>query len=478
MLRSSQDSYDAVIIGAGIGGLVCGCYLAKAGMKVLIAEQHYKPGGYCTSFKRKGFTFDAAADCFGGYRNNGVTRLVLRDLEIDKGLQIIRFDPSDTVITPDYAITYWNDLERTINELQAAFPKERDSLRDFFSFVINPDPNSFSKIRSWTFKTILDRYFIDERLKSILSFPLLAIGGLPPSMMSAFISVKLFSEFFLDGGYYTKGGIQALPDALAARFTEFGGDLRLSCLVKKIKVKDSVVKGIVTEGNEFIPSRYVISGCDARQTFLKLLGKKKITAEFHNNLLHMIPTISNLIVYLGVDEHFQSSLNPGTALFFSPHYDLEKAYQAAQAGNIEAYGGYALRLSYDKSTLKAIVPLSYKTKIYWKKNKNNYLNKLLERIEMYSIPRLSKHIAYKEAASPHTLYRYTLNYKGASYGWAGTSSQLAIPDLSKPSFIKGLYLTGHWTTLGTGISGVVYVGYDTARIILRKEKFQYNIKIS
>jgi len=120
--------------------------------------------------------------------------------------------------------------------------------------------------------------------------------------------------------------------------------------------------------------------------------------------------------------------------------------------------------------LKAIVPVSYKTKIYWKKNKDNYLNKLLERIEMYSIPGLSKHIVFKEVASPYTLYRYTLNYRGASYGWAGTPSQLAIPDFSRPSFIKGLYLTGHWTTLGTGISGVVYVGYDTARRILRKEK--------
>ncbi|NOY64254.1 MAG: NAD(P)-binding protein, partial [Nitrospirae bacterium] len=68
MSRRSSEEYDAIIIGAGIGGLVCGCYLAKAGMKVLICEQHHKPGGYCTSFKRKGFTFDAAAHCFGSYR--------------------------------------------------------------------------------------------------------------------------------------------------------------------------------------------------------------------------------------------------------------------------------------------------------------------------------------------------------------------------------------------------------------------------
>lgn len=66
MPNLGPDAYDAVIIGAGIGGLVCGCYLAKAGMKVLIAEHHHKPGGYCTSFKRRGFTFDAAAHSLEG----------------------------------------------------------------------------------------------------------------------------------------------------------------------------------------------------------------------------------------------------------------------------------------------------------------------------------------------------------------------------------------------------------------------------
>jgi phytoene dehydrogenase-like protein len=85
--------YDAIIIGAGISGLVCGCYLAKAGMKVLVCEQHYKPGGYCTSFKKHGFTFDTAAHCFGGYRKGGMTRKIFEDLEIDKKIKIIRFNP-------------------------------------------------------------------------------------------------------------------------------------------------------------------------------------------------------------------------------------------------------------------------------------------------------------------------------------------------------------------------------------------------
>ncbi|MCX7794534.1 MAG: FAD-dependent oxidoreductase, partial [Thermodesulfovibrionales bacterium] len=94
----SDSKYDAIIIGAGIGGLVCGCYLAKAGMKVLICEQHSKPGGYCTSFKRHGFTFDAAAHAIGGFVN-GYMKKIFQDLQLT--IELKKTDPSDIIILPD-----------------------------------------------------------------------------------------------------------------------------------------------------------------------------------------------------------------------------------------------------------------------------------------------------------------------------------------------------------------------------------------
>src|SRR5512147_422334 len=106
MVKVDKDIYDAVIIGAGVSGLVCGRYLAKEGMKVLIAEQHYKPGRYFTSFKSKGFTFDAAAHSFGSYRKGGNMNRVFKDLDLNKRLKIKRYDPSDVIITPDYKISF------------------------------------------------------------------------------------------------------------------------------------------------------------------------------------------------------------------------------------------------------------------------------------------------------------------------------------------------------------------------------------
>jgi len=468
-----SDMYDAIIIGAGIGGLVCGCYLAKAGMKVLIAEQHYKPGGYCTSFKRQGFTFDAAAHIFGGYKYGSLGK-IFKELGVDKKVEIRKFDPSDIIITPDYKVSFWGDLDKTIENFQTAFPEESNKIKEFLYFLFSPEPNSFARIRSWTFKDLMDKYFEDDKLKAILSFPILANAGLPPSQISAFIGAKIFKEFYLDGGYYPGGNMQALPDALVEIFKESGGELRLSCLVKKIKVKDNKVTGVVLGDGEYISSKYVISNCDARQTFYKLLGRKAVGQDFLNKINSMIPSPSMFVLYLGLDTYFDTLSESGTK-WFMLSYNIDKIYRSAEKGDFNNIDIYMVHVSpSNPKSLLAITIVSFKSKKYWENNKGKWIESFIKTIEKHSIPALTKHIVYKDAATPYTLYRYTLNYKGSARGWACTPSQLAVPDLRKPSFAQNLYLTGHWTTLGMGISGVVYVGYDTAKIILKKEKLGYN----
>ncbi len=234
MVKHNDNGYDVVIIGAGMSGLVCGCYLAKAGMKVLIAEQHHKPGGYCTSFKRKNSIFDAAAHSFGSYRENGIVRKIFSDLEIDKRVRITRYNPSDIIRTPDHEVVFGSDIDETIKSFQMSFPDESNSFEEFFRFIMNADAKYFARMRRWTFKDLLDKHFHNEKVKAILSFPVFGNGGLPPSLMSAYVGTTIFKEFLLDGGYYPEGGMQALPDAFAERFKELGGELRLSSLVKQI----------------------------------------------------------------------------------------------------------------------------------------------------------------------------------------------------------------------------------------------------
>ena len=85
-----NNEYDVIIIGAGIGGLVCGCYLAKYGTKVLIVEKNAHPGGYCTAFQVKGYQFDAFVHSLGNISPGSQLYNLLTDL----GIYTINFTES------------------------------------------------------------------------------------------------------------------------------------------------------------------------------------------------------------------------------------------------------------------------------------------------------------------------------------------------------------------------------------------------
>jgi len=468
MFKSENSIYDVVIIGAGIGGLVCGCYLAQAGMKVLIAEQHSKPGGYCTSFRRKGITFDAAAHSFGGFRKDGIVRKVFGDLEITGRLKITRYDPSDIIITPDCTVKFYSDMERTIEELENAFKEYPGRVKEFFTFLLNPAQNSFISMRAWTYKDLLDRYFSSPQLKSVLSFPIFGNGALPPSRISAFIGAKILTEFILDGGYYPDGGMQCLPDILAARFQEYGGTLLCSTFVEKIRVKGNKVMGVVVRQGDYFAAKCVVSNCDTVQTFCRLLNLGSTNRDFVGKMRSMIPSLSMFVLYLGLDGKFNSGLCPGSNMWYLPSYDIESMYLVAMRRNMKNLNEYMLRVSPDRRNIVAFTHTPYRNESYWVKNKVKFMEAFIKKLSLI-MPDIAEHIIYKDAATPATLYRYTLNYRGAAYGWESILSQLALPDFRKPSFIDGLYLCGHWVTQGLGIPGVTYIGYDTARQIISKK---------
>lgn len=461
--------YDVIIIGAGMSGLICACYLARAGMKVLVVEQHNKPGGYCTSFKRQGFTFDAAAHSLGGFTYGNLGN-IFQDIGLLKKVKFIKFDPSNTIITPDHKISFWNSMDKTISDCQEAFPSERKSIHNFFNSVVNQDSKALLGMKKASFKDLLESCFKDNKLISMLSFPLFGNSGLPPSRLSAFIGVKIFREFLLDGGYYAEDCIQKVPDALSEIIREYGGDLYFSSRVKKIQIRDNRVTGVVLAQGDFLPSKYVISNCDARQTFLELLAEAAIDKDFLEDIEKMEQSLSVFSVYLGIDKNYNILPGKGINLWMLHHYDLDNIYKTAKAGDVKKIESYLLHIAPSGKSINALMIAPFKNKDYWIKNKERLKDSFIKTVESDILTDLSRHIQYQDAATPYTFFRYTSNYHGAAFGWECTPSQIAITDFRKPPFLQGLYMTGHWTTNGLGIPGVAYIGHDTAKMILRKEK--------
>ncbi|KPK43034.1 MAG: hypothetical protein AMJ78_00280 [Omnitrophica WOR_2 bacterium SM23_29] len=479
-----KDEYDVVIIGAGIGGLVCGCYLAKAGMKVLIVEQHSSPGGYCTSFKRKGFIFDSAVHYLGSLREKGQLRKIYNELGLNKKVEILRNDPSDMFIFTGNKIRIRNDPEATISEFQENFKKEALNIKKFFDFIYKSDfTELFIKLKNKVFKDILDDYFKDFKLKSILGL-LLGNIGLPPSRASALSSAILYREFILDGGYYPKGGIQAFPNALVEQFKEFGGKIILGKKVETIIVKNQTVKGVGVNKDDFIQSRVVVSNGDATQTFLKLIGKKHLPLKFRNKVESLEISPSASIVYLGLNKNYSGVLKDRCSwwLYTTDSFDLEKMYSDLNRKD-KPYSNDIVFCTFPCSRDQSLSPPNSEcilliilskgmNKEFWQNNKYSLAESLIKKVENF-IPNLSKSIVIKEVATPLTLNRYTLNKDGASYGWSSIPSQINSNIMPKETFIKNLYLAGHWVTQGMGqggVSTVAYCGKNVARSITKNMK--------
>ena len=97
--REYPRNYDAIVIGAGIGGLFCANMLQRGGMNVLLVERHYMLGGFCSTFRRKGFIFDAATHFYPLLGNPGtMTGKIIKELEIET--EWIKMDPVDQFHLP------------------------------------------------------------------------------------------------------------------------------------------------------------------------------------------------------------------------------------------------------------------------------------------------------------------------------------------------------------------------------------------
>ncbi|MCK4747522.1 MAG: NAD(P)-binding protein, partial [Bacteroidales bacterium] len=82
--------YDVIVIGAGLGGLTAGAKLAREGKKVLLLEQHDRPGGCATTFKRRDFTMEVGLHEMDGLHPKDIKHRIFDDLGITGKVEFLR----------------------------------------------------------------------------------------------------------------------------------------------------------------------------------------------------------------------------------------------------------------------------------------------------------------------------------------------------------------------------------------------------
>jgi all-trans-retinol 13,14-reductase len=467
-----SERYDVIIIGAGIGGLVCGCFLAKEGKKVLIVEKHYQVGGYCTSFTRNGIVFDAGPHLLSSLRSKGILSKILGKINLDGKIDFLSSKVIERIITPNVNITIKKDSEEIISELIDKFPKEKSSIYNFFGFIRKTDfLQILSQIRSQTLKDLLDFYFKNEDLKTVLAIPILGSLGLPPSQASALAAVVLYEEFLLDGGYYPKGGMQIFSNALRDKFQELGGELHLSSTVTRILTKNRTSIGVESSKNGVLLSNYVVSNADAYLTFNELIVCPN-SEENVMNSLELSP--STYMIFLGLKEPLRN-LPKSFVTWYTASNNIEDWY--SNHNSLVNLNSFVLShpslidstiCNKNKGMLRILMQARYSSSKKWANMEASICDSAIDKVSKI-LPDIKSLIETREVGSPHTLFGYTLNRKGSAFGWASTSTQIYRNNFPYETSIRNLFICGHWATNGFGQSGVTAVaisGERTARRII------------
>ena len=496
-----KSDYPTVIIGAGLGGLCCGAYLARQGVPVTVVEQHNIPGGYATSFDRAGGKFTFEVSLHGTSINNNAAARILKDVGALDRLQLVELPEVYRFKTPDVDISVpQRDPEAYIRLLAEHFPAEKEGIRGFVQEMIgiaeeadklHKKKGKFFKpvfpiqyrkmwnVRNKTLAELLNEYVKVPALQDMLS-SLWGYYGLPPSRLSGFYYAVATGGYLKNGSYYIKKRSQDLSYALANVIEGSNGKILYETLAQEILVKNGTVTGLSITGGKVLPARAVVSNASALTTFKKMLPQGAVPADYLKKLHGYRPSLSTFIVWLGLYREWRGKIK-GYTYHVSSGLGAEADYQACLRGEVDKcsfgvaiydnlFEGYS---SPGTSTIMLLVLSGYEPwkrfetdyragrKDEYDKEKARWVEIIIRRAEEQVIPGLSSLIEVKEAATPLTNWRYTRNNEGAIYGFEQSMDNAFMKRIENRTPVKGLYLASAWGNPGGGYAGVLRAGEMT-----------------
>jgi prolycopene isomerase len=262
---------------------------------------------------------------------------------------------------------------------------------------------------------------------------------------------------------------------------KMGGRILIDHEVGQILIEEKRAIGVRLKDGQEMRGKIVISNIDARHTFSDLIGEDHLPSGFRSKLKGMKPSLSYFILYLGIEGGLDELPVSNNEVFLEDQ--LQKEYQCLYENRISEKAPFYLlapskinpsHAPKGKNTLCLSCKTSYQFSPDWDRKIKDELSQHLIHKASAFIPHLEKRILVKIETTPKTIEQWTRNQQGAAYGWAQIPRQSGISRLSRTTPIPNLYLTGHWTSPGGGISGVVASGELTSEIVLNRfEKGEY-----
>ncbi|NWB27973.1 phytoene desaturase family protein [Pseudomonas gingeri] len=496
--------YDAVVIGAGNAGLTAATALQRGGCRTLLLERHNIPGGCATSFVRGDFEFEVALHQLSGLGTEDkpfIMRQLFEKLGVMDKVAFVQEHALYRLVVPgEIDITLpasWSGIRRTLQQL---FPAESEAIERFLvvcekvtleSFTTLPQArrsNSEAALKSMCpyfveygfrpLKEVLDEFFDDARLKSVLATYWLYLG-VPPSMLPFSDVAAMIYAYAVFKPWHIKGGSQAMSSALVESFLETGGEVRFNCAVERIITAEGRVRGVRLEGGETVTCAAVVSNASPLVTFHELLDLDQPPPSVQQDFRSRRMGTSAFVIYLGLDCTPEELGVRTASSFIYETLDEEAIHQ--RMGSLEPpLGGMLTCYNFEdpdaapagKSQV-VLVCLQYGE--VWKsvpperyaQTKFEFAEKLIGVIEKV-YPKVRQYIEEVEVATPLTMMRYLNTPGGAIYGFQQSTQDSPLLR-ERLDAVPGLYIAGSWTSMG-GFQPTYLAGESTARAVLKQLK--------
>jgi all-trans-retinol 13,14-reductase len=492
--------WDAIVVGSGMGGMTTAALLAKLGKRVLVLEQHYVPGGFTHTFRRKGYLWDVGVHAVGEMSEKAMAGRVLKGLTDGRLKWASLGESYDQFVFPDgMTIDFPDTPKKFRNNLVAAFPDEEEAIdkymagikevvRDMAGYWVSRvlprrlgamgDKILGRRGRKHLMRTTAS--FINEltdnpKLRAVFAAQWGYYGATPSQ--SSWAMQALVVQHFKWGAFYPVGGSAEIAWSLLQTVAEAGGWTRIVADVAEVVVENGKAVGVRMADGEVYRAPQIVSAIGVSATVDRLLPN------VHDRWAESLKTLGAGPAHLCLNIGFKGDISKvgctAANRWFYQTWDMEWSAWDVEKDEL----GEAMVLYCSFPSLKdpehdpgpeqrhtgevvTFVPWEQFERwsgTAWRKRGEDYdalkkriSDELLEQF-LAHMPELKDYVDYVELSTPLSTETFVRPKRGSIYGLLPTPERFSNPWLRAKSPIDGLYFSGS-EVASVGVVGAMMGG--------------------